>query len=465
MTANVAQQIQEERSCSGCGVCAAVCPRQNIEMRLDENGVLIPCGASEDCPPGCSLCLSICPFAAETSTDTLAENLFASHPSIQHAPETGYYLKALIGHVESETLRASVASGGFATAMLGGLLSSGEVDRVIAVRPTRRKQSTMLFESAIVSTVGALRQCTGSCYYPVSFEAALHKAATSQSTYAMIALPCVCRGVRLAQKINPRFRNIRYLLALTCGTGKSIFYTDYVAAVACVDPQHVVGIQFRDKSRGVPVGCYSTKVEYVDNPTGQVCQKYTSWEEARIGGVFCSRFFSPSACNFCDDVFGECADATFMDAWLGNYAEQPLGTSIALFRHPALLDRFMTLPGVRVDDISIDQVIVSQTGTLDAKRTGLSVRFHDAARRSERHPSVREHVLTPFSQISVLRRLYFRVQHHLSRTSPSHWRRSNNNPAVFWKRLWLPWLTLRAIGQLQSIPTRLRRLRRRWGML
>jgi len=397
----------------------------------------------------------------EESTDALAEELFDSYPQIRHRADTGYYLKAYVGHVESQALRSTVASGGLTTAVLEGLLSKGDVENVIAVRPTGRVGSKMLFESAVVSTAEGLRECAGSCYYPVSFQTALREAASSQSSYAIVGLPCVCRAVRLAQKKSPRLRNIRYVLALTCGTSKSTFFTDYIATTVGVEPKKVVRICYRDKSRRLPVVQYPTRIAFRDKASGDIHYKYTTWLHGRIAAAFTTRLFSPLACNFCDDVFGECADATFMDAWLGNYGEQPLGTSIALFRNPALLERFMLLPGIRVDDIPIDQVIASQAGALDAKRIGLAVRYHDALRRGEVIPSVREHVLPPFRRIPLLRCWRYRLQHHMSRISFFCWRKSRGCPDLFWKLLWLPWQTYRVLGRVMRIfPKRLYQLRK-----
>lgn len=33
----------------------------------------------------------------------------------------------------------------------------------------------------------------------------------------------------------------------------------------------------------------------------------------------------PRACNYCDDVFAECADVTCMDAWLPEYSQDHRG--------------------------------------------------------------------------------------------------------------------------------------------
>ena len=36
------------------------------------------------------------------------------------------------------------------------------------------------------------------------------------------------------------------------------------------------------------------------------------------------------SCLFCDDVFAELADATFMDAWLPEYAADRCGTNLVI---------------------------------------------------------------------------------------------------------------------------------------
>ncbi|NIA07129.1 MAG: 4Fe-4S ferredoxin [Actinobacteria bacterium] len=451
MTKDANDKREGMQLCSGCGVCAAVCPRQNLAMRQSDYGMPVPYRLSEDCPKGCSLCRSVCPFVSETSVEELAEEQYGACSRGGHRSEIGFYDQGYLGYAESETVRKAVASGGLATATLQGLLSRGEVDHVIAVRPTGQAAPSTLFEAARISTPEILTECAGSCYYPVSFDAILQQIAADDDTYAMIALPCVCQAIRLAQKKIPRLANIRYLLSITCGTLKSTCFTDYIAATVGVDPKKVVRICYRDKSQGLPVMQFPTKLAFRDKASGDIRYKHTTWLHGRIAAAFNTRLFSPLACNFCDDVFGECADATFMDAWLDDNAQQPLGKSIALFRNPELRECFENFAGIHVEKLSIDRVIDSQAGALDAKRIGLAVRYHDASHRVGVIPSVREHVLPPFCRIPLLRCWRYRVQYHMSRVSFSRWHESRGCPKIFWKLLWVPWQTNRVLSRLMRI--------------
>lgn len=51
--------FQNEENCSGCGACAAACPKQAIEMVPDSLGYLYPVIADEKCI-GCGKCTGVC---------------------------------------------------------------------------------------------------------------------------------------------------------------------------------------------------------------------------------------------------------------------------------------------------------------------------------------------------------------------------------------------------------------------
>lgn len=57
-------------ACCGCGACAAVCPKNCIEMHPDEFGFRQPV-VDEDVCIGCNLCEKVCPVKTEGSSDEL----------------------------------------------------------------------------------------------------------------------------------------------------------------------------------------------------------------------------------------------------------------------------------------------------------------------------------------------------------------------------------------------------------
>ena len=64
-------RITDSGACTGCGACRALCPREAITMRRDENGFFYP-EVNLDLCAGCSLCERSCPVDAARAHPTPA---------------------------------------------------------------------------------------------------------------------------------------------------------------------------------------------------------------------------------------------------------------------------------------------------------------------------------------------------------------------------------------------------------
>ncbi len=130
---NVVSEIVKSQLCIGCGVCAAVCPSENLKMNWNEYGEHNPYEQGS-CLENCSLCLNVCPFArGNDNEDILGIKLFGSVPGIKHRTETGYFLNTFVGFSRN---RPIAASGGITTFLLEKLLQIGSVDKIICVKPS-----------------------------------------------------------------------------------------------------------------------------------------------------------------------------------------------------------------------------------------------------------------------------------------------------------------------------------------
>ncbi len=343
-----------------------MCSGNNLAMSWNQFGEYTA-AVVRPCTTDCGLCLKVCPSSSEgDDEDAIGKHLYSDVPDIHHRTETGYYLSTYVGY--SEKNRDTSASGGAATWLLEELFSTGIVDHVICVISTGDPDK--LFEFTILSTLEDMRNGAGSAYYPVEMSEILRHVMEVPGRYAITGLPCSIKAVRLAQNKNAKLRErIVVTIGLVCGQMKSKHFTDYIAALASVRDK-VTKVRYRGKSRDRPATDYHYNFTITD---GEECRIH--WSDG-IAEAWTNRWFTPEACNYCDDVFAECADVTCMDAWLPEYSADGRGTSLVLVRSPLVQEVIERGQGIRLDPISIEQVVQSQAGIVATKRQQLAYRLY-----------------------------------------------------------------------------------------
>ncbi len=346
--------------CIGCGICAAICPQERIRMKFSDTcGCYIPSVSSEECEKSCGVCDRVCPFAPDNpSTVDITERLFGGKPDIRHDEVMGYYLQTFVGYSEEHRLKS--ASGGLLTRMLESLLSSGEIDGAICVG--HDPGSPTLFDFRICNNAEDIRSCSGSCYQPVEISRALRQVLDREGRYAVVALPCTARGLRLAMEEIPELRaRIRLILGLVCGQMKSRHLVEYLSR-NFAHRKFPTEISFRLKGLDRPANDYAFRLSWKDD--------HLDIEKDGRARLWGERWFTLEACDYCDDVFCECADAAFMDAWLPEYTVDPLGHSLVIIRNKLLLGLLNRVDdsGLILDQIDPGKVIHSQAGVIHQKR-------------------------------------------------------------------------------------------------
>ena len=352
--------------CIGCGVCAGICPKHNLQMQWNLNGEYNPIKIN-DCGKECGLCLKVCPFAGgNKNEDEIGQQLFKNIPSISHRTETGFYLNSGVGGVASKTERYHSASGGLATWFLRQLLSQKKVDGVICAVKTGDPDK--LFKFTVATTDAELCAAAGSVYYPLELSEVIPYILEHPGRYAVIALPCFIKALRLAQNKNKILRErIVMMVSLTCGKLVTSHFAKYIGYCSGLN-EDIANVHFRLKSLDNPSSSYVTKLIGVAGTETTI-----SWNKENLW--FAWNLLSHNACNCCDDVIGECADVTFMDAWLPEYRQKPEGTSLWISRSPVVDDIFfhgIETGVIGAAIIPIEKVIESQIGLIKKKKQTLS---------------------------------------------------------------------------------------------
>lgn len=382
---NVCSEIVINNLCIGCGVCAAVCPRGKLDIRFNDYGEYNAFETQPGCPPGCDMCLKVCPFFdGNDNEDIIGKRLFSDIPEIKHTSETGYFLDCFVGYSNVNRHRENGASGGLATWMLETLLQKGLIDYAMCVSPV--SDSNKLFKFVVCRTPEEIRACSRSCYYPVEVSEVLRHVLHNDGRYAIIGLPCVCKAVRLAIQTNQILRQrVKYVLGLVCGRTKSKFFAEYICAMGGGNPSSIESVCFRIKQEGRRSYDHGMRWK-CDFPSGG--KEGVVFQSDGMSGIWKDGHFTPTTCFFCNDVFAECADVTFMDAWLNDYYKDHRGHNLVIVRKRILSD-ILKRAGLelQIEEICIGRVIQSQTLAIQLKQKDLlSCDKFPAYRLPRKHP-------------------------------------------------------------------------------
>ncbi|KKG07949.1 Coenzyme F420 hydrogenase/dehydrogenase, beta subunit C-terminal domain [Methanosarcina mazei] len=401
MKPNVIDEIVKNDLCIGCGTCAGICPQKILKIQDNEYGEYIPYEV-QVCDSRCGLCLEVCPFNNNENETQMGAKIYGSTEGMKYLPETGYYLDSYVGY--SNEFRQSSASGGMATWLLAKLLKEGIVDYVIC--PTPQKNPDKLFSFEITSDENSVKAASGSVYYPVEMSEVIQKIIEVPGRYAVTGLPCFIKALRLASQKNRKLRErIVFTIGLVCGQMKSKNYTKYIAALAGnKDLNKIQNVYYRGKSPEKPASNF-----YFQSTDEHGSQHKIFWNEG-VSEAWVNRWFTPNACNYCDDVFAELADVTLMDAWLPEYSRDSRGTNLIITRSSfidKLLSNEIKNEKINIQEIPIRKVIQSQIGVIDIKRTQLSYRLHLAEKNGL---SVPEKRVKAVNDIGIFKKKEVRVK-------------------------------------------------------
>jgi len=405
----IIETIVNNNLCIGCGLCAGLCPANALRMEFNKYGEYNPVEIT-GCLKNCNLCLQICPFSEnEENEGLLAKEIFSNTDGIKHRPETGYYLDSYVGYSNINNHRANGASGGMATWILETLLKNNIVDHILCVTPNENPEK--LFRFAVFANIDSIRHSAKSAYYPVEMSEVIKQIIKNESRYAIIGLPCFIKGLRLAQKKNNKLRNrIIVTIGLVCGQLKSKCYTRYLAELSGIHGE-LKEVCFRGKDSDKP----SSNFYFYSKNKNNNYNKIFFYEG--IGKVWNNRWFTLRACNFCDDVFAEMADVTVMDAWLPEYIEDSKGTNLIIVRSPLVhnLIKLATKENqIKIEHISINKVILAESGVLNIKRNQLAYRLYLAKQAGLIIPTKS---VTPSRKISFLNKKEIELKDKMQRLS------------------------------------------------
>lgn len=400
----IAETVQYDR-CVGCGVCN-VATRGAIPITLSPRGLYkadLTGVNGSDIERG----NRVCPFSDFAKNEDALGSPLQSEGDLPRHPVVGPYLRTAAGRVRDDEYLTGSSSGGLTSWVVTQLLETGEIDAVVHVG---RGKEAELFEYTISRTVDDYVSQRKSQYYSTTLAGALTELRDTDLNCAIIGVPCFIKAARLlAQEDEAIGQRLKFFIALVCGHLKTQQFAEALGWQAGVRPEKLATVDFRRKNPERRSSDYDFAATASSGDVAVVPRR------PLVGGNWGHGAFQPNACNFCDDIFGETADAVFGDAWLPQYEADWRGTNVLVNRSTtidAILEKGVTDGSIELDSLSLDDVIATQAGNVRHRRDGLAVRLSDDIKSGK--PVPRKRVEPDRSRVGLQRRILIRHRRSMS---------------------------------------------------
>lgn len=417
--------------CIGCGVCASVV---NTQLKLNNRGMYKP-NFEDISIEDAEKVLKICPFSSKIQNeDQIAKHLFSSKNQINNE-FIGFYLQNYVGHVIDNGTRSLSSSGGIISYILTKLLESNKISHAIHVRNS--DSNGIIFKYKLSKTTEEIFEGASSKYYPVELSEVLDYISKNKGSFALVALPCYVKSIRLLQQQKLIFKErIKFIISPVCGHLKTANYAKFLALQKGIDPDKITHVNFRKKISDQLASNYATEFTILDNETET--KKTFANTSFKMGTDWGHGMFKNPVCDFCDDIFGELADVSVGDAWLKEYLNDNKGNSVIINRNDfisELLTEGELNDKLYLDKVNPTDVIRSQGGGIRNKRDDLKYRLWIKEKKGEKYPIKR--MKPSSSHLSLKRKALIKYRIKISNISHSLYvkAKEKNDINIYYKKI------------------------------
>ena len=294
--------------CIGCGACEMA--DSTVKVSLNPSRLIY-----EPETAGSELAASVCP-AVSVDYAGLQEYLF---PGATVGP-FGVVRSVHLSQSTTSARNIAASSGGLIKELLRHLLSSNQIDAVVALDHV----DGIEFAARLVTTAEDIDTLPGSIYHNLKQTSALHLLRDTPGRLAIVAIPCQIEGLYAwVKKCEPALRDkITLSIGLLCGWQYSHHSINAMGEYLGYDPSEIADISYRG---GGPVGKLTV--------TTHDGQQYTASRRVDFGyQVAFDRHFNTSRCHVCINHSNFLADIVVGDAWLPSTVFTKTGISLVVCR-------------------------------------------------------------------------------------------------------------------------------------
>ena len=298
--------LPEHDQCSGCGSCAAVCPKNCITMTSDREGFRYPVIDGAQCIH-CGACERVCSVE-------------------HHPPVSGHTAAFAVQNTDEEVRRESSSGGVFSALAMDTLAQGGWVCAAVYDADFQVCHELTNSPERIAAMRGAkYTQSRGEHCFP-----RIRELLKQQIPVLFVGTPCQCAALRAFLGGNdPRL----LLVDMVChGVPSPKVWQKYLRECRDADPSggKLLAVNLRDKSTGWSRYNYSVSLTY--EPDVRVIRPQR--QDIFMRGFVSNLYLRPSCADCASKGVQRCSDLTLGDYW-GIWDQHPefdddRGTSLLL---------------------------------------------------------------------------------------------------------------------------------------
>ena len=377
--------------CTGCGGCAAVCPKGCIRMRADSEGFLYPEVDESQCV-NCKMCEKACAVLKSPRVSQSAELVAAQN------------MDALV--------RQESSSGGVFTALAERIIRQGGTVCAAAYNEDFSVAHRIAFN---VKQIAPMRGAKYAQSHAGHLFRQLKELLKEGKPVMFVGTPCQCAGLK--GYLGQDYDQLLTVDMICHGVPAPVVWENYVNRRRELDANGapVASINLRNKSTGWSNYAYSVMFQYADGSVYSVPQGQDPYMRGFVGDLYLRP--SCSRCSF--KGLHRCSDLTLGDCW-GIWNTHPefddnKGTSLLIIQSSrgqrawdGIKDGFYTVPLTREEAFKSNSSALASS-EVHPQREAFFTRLSDAEPVEELIRDILEPKAPRQSLIKrVLRRIYKR---------------------------------------------------------
>ncbi|NLE03462.1 MAG: 4Fe-4S dicluster domain-containing protein, partial [Crenarchaeota archaeon] len=326
---NTVVSLVPKNECTGCGACAAICPKEAITLKPLKAGFLYPTVDSKKCIE-CGKCISVCPTNVQfkRSSDTI----------------TGYAFSLN----NTKELR-TCSSGGIATAIAKQALKSSGI--VYAVRYSSDCRDICFDRFTDIHDIKHIKGTKYSESLPPDYKSILADLKSGKSV-VVIGLPCQIAAIR-AYLLPNTYENLMCVSLVCQGKAPLMLYHKLVEKLEKESKSHIQKINMRWKKKDW--SCNWLVVKFEDGTIKEEPLDMTPF------GMLCHKLLRPSCFNCKFKMDNSQSDIQIGDFWGSEALPETMQNSMGLscvIGYTEKGNRFLsTISSGVLTECSIEQIV------------------------------------------------------------------------------------------------------------